>query len=414
MRIALPREALAMSSRIVASAGERLRTDVESGMIGGGVVEWRVGMTRVRRSSSPRACAFRCTASLGLLLAVAGCGETQGGGQPTPAASPVVVPHPDGWEVVTASPQSPGTSRHEDLAFVDPDNGWLVNARGEVHATRDGGATWTLRAQVPGVPFRCLAFADRSKGWIGNLNTTAGRITPDSALWETEDGGVTWSNISARITGATVVGLCGMRALTPRTVVAVGRWGGPPVFVKTTDGGRTWLSRSLEGLATGLVDVTFRNEDEGFAVGGLGVGYTEAEMRASRTVILATTDGGVTWQTRYTSAGLGQWAWKIQFVTERIGYVTTEGPAAEGVVLKTVDGGATWSRLMVAAGMELQAVGFVDPARGWVGAFPTLFSTTDGGASWSRLDFGTRINRMRVVDSGLVYAAGDRVYRWGR
>ena len=356
--------------------------------------------------------ALRRAACVSLLLAVAGCGETQSGGPPTP--SPSAVPHPDGWEVLAASPLSPGTGRHEDLTFVDPDNGWLVNARGEVHATRDGGSTWTLLAQVPNVPFRCLAFASLTKGWIGNLNTTAGRITPDSALWETNDGGVTWSNISTRITGATVVGLCGMRALTAGTVVAVGRWGGPPVFVKSTDGGRTWLSRSMEGLASGLVDVTFLNEDEGFAVGGLGVGYTEAEMRASRTVILATSDGGVTWQTRYLSAAQGQWAWKIQFVTERIGYVTTEGPTPEGVVLKTVDGGLTWRPLTVAAGTELQAVGFVDPDRGWVGAFPTLFSTTNGGASWARLDFGTRINRMRVVQPGLVYAAGDRVYRWGR
>lgn len=357
---------------------------------------------------------FRSRAALSLLLALAGCGRTQVGGQPGPTPAPSLSPQPDGWEPLAASPVSPGSSRHEDLAFVDPDHGWLVNARGEVHVTSDGGATWTLRAQVPGVPFRCVAFASLTKGWIGNLNTTAGRITPDSALWETNDGGASWENVSTRISGATVIGLCGMRAVTPRTIVAVGRWGGPPVFVKSTDGGRTWVSRSLEGLATGLVDVTFRNEDEGFAVGGLGVGYTETEMRASRTVILATTDGGATWQTRYQSAAAGQWAWKIQFVTDRIGYVTTEGPTAEGVVLKTVDGGQTWQRLMVSAGTELQAVGFVNPDRGWVGAFPTLFSTSDGGASWTRLDFGIRVNRMRVVGPGLVYAAGDRVYRWGR
>src|SRR5687768_18200706 len=38
-----------------------------------------------------------------------------------------------------------------------------------------------------------------------------------------------------------------------------------------------------------------------------------------------------------SSAGVGQWAWKIQFVTDRVGYVTTEGPAPDGAILKTTD-----------------------------------------------------------------------------
>jgi len=71
---------------------------------------------------------------------------------------------------------------------------------------------------------------------------------------------------------------------------------------------------------------------------------------------------------------VGQWAWKIQFITDRIGYVTTEGPTPEGVVLKT----------------------------------------TDGGATWKALSFGTRVNRMRVLSESLVFASGDRVYRWTR
>jgi photosystem II stability/assembly factor-like uncharacterized protein len=82
------------------------------------------------------------------------------------------------------------------------------------------------------------------------------------------------------------------------------------------------------------------------------------------------------------------------------------------VVLKTVDGGGTWTPLVVSPGTTFQGVAFVDRERGWAGSFPTLFATTDGGASWTPLQFGTRVNRMRVVGSDLVYASGDRVYRW--
>lgn len=348
---------------------------------------------------------------------VAGCGGSSApappSSSPTPTAS--VPPPTEGWEALAASPLSPDRDRHEDITFVDAANGWLVNARGEVHGTRDGGAAWTQLAKLPdGIFPRSVGFASLSHGWVGNLNVTAGQVRPDSALWETTDGGRAWSNISKRITGATVVGLCGMRVLNPSVIVAVGRWNGPPVFVKSTDGGRTWTSRSEADLASGLVDVFFFNERDGFAVGSIDDGATEAEANNARTVILATADGGETWQVRYLSTARGQRAWKIQFASDRIGYVTTEGPKAEGVVLKTTDGGVSWVPMPVKAGVALQAIGFVDPDHGWTASFDTIFSTTDGGASWKALDFGRYVNRMRVVNDSLVYACGDRVYRWRR
>jgi photosystem II stability/assembly factor-like uncharacterized protein len=137
---------------------------------------------------------------------------------------------------------------------------------------------------------------------------------------------------------------------------------------KSTDRGRTWTSRSLAPLASGLVDVFFFNEQDGFAVGGLGLGTSEAE-RASRTVVLRASDGGATWQTRYLSDSAGEWAWKIHFTDDQVGYVTTEGPAGRGIVLKTVDGGATWTPLVVSPGAAFQGVAFVDRDRGWAGSF---------------------------------------------
>src|SRR5260221_804453 len=270
------------------------------------------------------------------LAALLACGSSSKPPSSLPAgpASPAVTvsAQPDGWEGLPASPLSPGQSRHEDLTFIDADNGWLVNARGEVHATHDGGVTWARLAVLACVPLRCVGFASLSKGWAGNLNATAGHIAPDAALWETVDGGASWTNISSRLTGATVVGLCGMRVPSPSLIVAVGPWNGPPGFVKSVDGGRSWTSRSMEPLVHGLVDVFFFNEREGFAVGAQGDGTSDTDQRTARAVVLATVDGGDTWEVRYVSAGTGQRSWKIQFVTDRIGFVTTEGPAAEGVV----------------------------------------------------------------------------------
>jgi photosystem II stability/assembly factor-like uncharacterized protein len=159
-----------------------------------------------------------------IVVTIAGaCG---GGSTPAPvaAASPSTLPvasppiaGPEGWMTLASSPTSPPNGRHDDLVFLDRANGWLTNTRGEVHRTEDGGVTWQPLAQFPNNIFpRCIGMASATHGWIGNLNITAGRIVPDSSLFETEDGGRTWSNVSTRISGAPVIGLCGMRVVTPR------------------------------------------------------------------------------------------------------------------------------------------------------------------------------------------------------
>jgi photosystem II stability/assembly factor-like uncharacterized protein len=357
------------------------------------------------------------------LAALAPLGVACGGGSspsPTAVGSPTPAPTPtgpalgpSGWVALDASPLSPGESRHDDAVFLDRSNGFLINTRAEVHATTDGGATWQMRAKLAQDQFlRCVAFMSPTLGWAGNLNITAGSIRQNYSLFETVDGGSTWSNISDRIQGANLIGMCGMRVVDQNTIVGVGRWCGPALFLKSADRGRTWTARSLSPLATGIVDVSFFNPMQGIAIGGLGVGTSEAEQRASRAVILATQDGGETWSTRYVSSGIGQWCWKVQFVDEQVGYVTVEGVNPEGGVLKTTDGGASWRPLTVSAGLAFQAVGFISRERGWVGGFPSIYQTTDGGASWGRLGFGTRVNRMRVVSPDLVYGVGDRAYRW--
>jgi photosystem II stability/assembly factor-like uncharacterized protein len=203
-----------------------------------------------------------------------------------------------------------------------------------------------------------------------------------------------------------------MRVLSPSGVVAVGRWNGPAVFVKTVDGGRTWTSRGLGDLTGGLVDVTFLDDRTGFAVGGYGDGSTDAQQRASRVVVLATTDGGESWSVRHLGDRAGERGWKAQFVDVTTGHVSIEGPTAAGSVLRTTDGGRTWERRMVASGVSLEGIGFVSPERGWAGSGRTLYGTRDGGSTWQALDFGVSVNRIRVVSAGRAFASGDRVYAW--
>ena len=316
-----------------------------------------------------------------------------------------------GWQVLPAAPLSPALSRHADLFFLNPDLAWLVNTRGEVFRTGDGGESWTRIHNQPNTLYRAVGFASETKGWVGNLNNF-NAPTPLNALFETLDGGATWSNITARITGTTPVGICGIYVLDAETVFAVGRWNGPAAFVRSLDGGATWEGVDLATLVTGIVDVYFFDRDTGIIVGGRGVGNSSAAQDSSHTVILMTRDGGDTWQQKYVSTQRGKWAWKISFPSRQVGYVSTQGPTLDGIVLKTVDGGENWTELAAAPGYGFSGIGFISELVGWVASDTTAYATTNGGVGWQRVRIGTSVNRFRILSPTLGFAAGDGVYRY--
>ena len=344
------------------------------------------------------------TRSAVLLFAGVACG-----GGTSPDRDPIGTPSP-GWSVPTAAPVAP--ARYDDVTFIDRRHGWVVGTHGQVFRTTDGGATWTMANQSQ-IFFRAVAFVSEKVGWAGNLNFT-NTPTPRSSLYETRDGGTTWGNISARITGPDPAGICGMFVLNATTVFGVGRWSGPPIFIRTRDGGQTWRSVSLEQFATGLIDVHFFDAMHGIAVGGDGVGRTVEQQFASRTVILATDDGGDTWRVVHRGTTAGKWAWKISFPTRQIGYVSTQGPTQDGAVLKTTDGGQTWQQLRVGDGLAFSGIGFATSELGWVASDALVHETRDGGLTWTNRGFGEHINRFRFFGDSVGFAVGKTIYWFGK
>ena len=332
-----------------------------------------------------------------------GCNKTD-----SPAKNPDT--GTEGWKILNSTPQS--NERFDDIFFINEFSGWICSDAGEVYHTSDGGNSWTFLAKKDSIWFRCIGFANAQKGWIGNLNH--GNNLPGKALFETTDSGLTWSNISGRIQGVPVPALCGIWVVNENTVFALGRWSGPAVFVKTLDSGTTWISTDMSSLASGLVDAYFFNENEGFVVGTKG----DVSDGTSQSIILFTDDAGQTWQSKYLGDHIGEFCWKIQFVGRDVGYVSTEGANAEGAIIKTIDGGQSWTRIKIGDKVQLEGIGFISPDRGWVGCSPTgdIYSTSDGGQSWRKFNLGKGINRMRVINSKLIFASGGdlgaQVYKW--
>lgn len=300
------------------------------------------------------------------------------------------------WQALPAAPTS---IRMDGLSFVDANHGWVGSAEGWIYRTTDGGASWTLQLNSPTNYIRCVEFADMQNGWAGTLNSGA-------ILYHTSNGGDTWTPVP-NLPDLKPNAVCGIWVASPRVIYCVGSYSGPARMLKSADGGLTWTSKDLAPLAGTLVDVYFRNDSVGFAVGGVG-----AFGDTTRSVVLQTTNGGATWTQRYVGNRLGEWGWKISFPTPTIGYVSLERNQGPMFLLKTIDGGSTWSELPFEDYNE-QGIGFATPDIGWIGGYsnPT-FGTTDGGATWNPTPWGDYIDRFQFVVPTLGYATGVTVYRY--
>jgi photosystem II stability/assembly factor-like uncharacterized protein len=321
----------------------------------------------------------------------------------------------------------PYKGKQDDIHFVSPDIGWYGNGEGKLYGTRDGGTTWTKLFEKPGTFIRALGFIDDKIGFLGNVGIDYyPGVTDKQPLYRTDDGGVTWTAISAPGIEA-VAGICGIdilpqkrvfqgEAVTNHIIHAAGRVGGPAMILRSLDSGKTWAVLDLSKHAGMILDVKFFDANNGFVCAA-----TKSDLAEGEALILRTADGGKNWTPAYTSGRKLENCWKMNWPSRKIGYATVqsyndEPTNTKRVIIKTVDGGKTWKELplITAPGVQQFGIGFVDEKRGWVGCRAGGYETRDGGKSWSPVEFGKAVNKIRIVRSGgltRAFAIGVNVHR---
>lgn len=158
---------------------------------------------------------------------------------------------------------------------------------------------------------------------------------------------------------------------------AVGQWG---VILATTDGGETWQKQRMDvSVDQPLFSVLFTSEKDGIAVG-------------LWSLMLATHDGGKTW-TKVTvpkPPGSGRADRNLYHIfADRTGalYIDSE----QGMVLKSTDGGANWSYQATGGkGTLWTGVALPDGRIVVGGLLGSLYQSSDGGATWTALNAGTK------------------------
>lgn len=295
--------------------------------------------------------------------------------------------------------------RYDDLHFITPEEGWAVNGFGEIWHTDDGGESWEMQYDNGYIYFRSIEFANSQIGWAGTI--TSGH----PPLFRTDNGGESWHPVRNLPGSPRPFAFCGIHVVDENVMFATGVWSGPGYILRTTDGGRTYQGmRVPEQVAVGLIDVYFKDADEGFVVGGVG-----DDLFTGKPVILRTLDGGQTWTRHYIGTVEGAWGWKISFPTPSVGYVSVERIQGPHYFLKTVDGGETWTEMPFVGGARSQGIGFVTEKIGWIGgpaAVNPTYVTFDGGVNWAVSNFGVELNRFQFFGTDVGYGAGDYIYKY--
>jgi len=249
---------------------------------------------------------------------------------------PVEVLHTDDggatWTTVfTTSQPSSGSPQMAYVSFPEASHGWfyvgnLATFQGQVFATSDAGATWTLvqktfNAVRPDVV--AFTFENATTGWVA-LDQGAGPI--GGGIKVTNDGGATWARIGDKrgwsIADLSVDPTGGVWAVSDMP-------NGANFLVHSTDGGKTWTQVLPAPAPT--ADVTFFPGGDGYGLG----------MPSDPQAVLSTRNRGVKWD--IVGRVPVENPTGLSFVSARDGYaIGIVSGYDEIAVARTTDGGLSW------------------------------------------------------------------------
>lgn len=168
---------------------------------------------------------------------------------------------------------------------------------------------------------------------------------------------------------------------------AVGQWG---TILATTDGGETWdLMRVDTAVDQPLFSVAFKNRNVGWAVG-------------LWSLLLKTEDGGKTWQKIILQkppdgGNADRNLYKIWSDKEGTVYIAAE----RGTVLRSKDEGNSWSYLDTGyKGSLWTGVATGNGTLYVAGLRGSLYRSSDGGATWIRLESGISASITGLLEDG--------------
>jgi len=273
-----------------------------------------------------------------------------------------------------------------DIADIDGTSLLSVSVIGAILRSTDAGATWQQQYKAAGASLTGVASDGADDccavgAWSRSLPTITGGVVLGST-----DGGLHWRVLwqnSARARGAAgVQDPADLACPTAACIWVAGSTGagaeGGYVSV-SQDGGRHWRTKTFQGANCTAISAT----------------DAQHAWLTRGAAILATSDGGHTWQVQ--GRGTGQLHALADITMLPDGHGAAVGDS--GPILTTVDWGKTWTeRVYSGPDLELRGVAFADDLHGWaVGERRTVLATADGGMNWTLQTHGAHFEYLYAV-----------------
>lgn len=248
----------------------------------------------------------------------------------------------------------------DDYATFD-DCGWVAGGQSAV-LSACGASEWEIRA-LPDVGGRAHAidFANRNRGVVcGDYYNLR-----NAFCFSTGDGGKSWLRSTVPTTATSfgtsdvALGPDGSGLGTFETV------GYGAAVLATSDGGATWQEVALPPLASRVSfgRLARRSQAPDWSLASNATSVMRSPLPSPTTTAYSVT------------AASGPRAWAIGDSADR-------GPAITALLLTSDDAGRTWDEALSVPGGSFSGLAVVDRLHGWVVGAGRVFHTTDGGASF--------------------------------
>ena len=248
--------------------------------------------------------------------------------------------------------QRSGTENILSVYFVNANDGWAVGGSGTILHTSNGGTSWQSQTgPSSNYHYYSVYFADANNGWAAG---TAG----GGVIIHTSNGGATWS-VQYDGGGDGNTRLWWVTGVDANHLWAASSSG----LLFSTSSGTSWQLKAMDPLWK----VRFVSTNTGWAtkIGG---------------ALIRTTNGGDTWETRYSPSGGGN----ILDLSVSDANVWALGTLPYFKIAHSSDSGLTWNLQDAGTTNVIRSVNFIDAFNGWaVGDGGTILSTNNGGEAWS-------------------------------
>ena len=278
-------------------------------------------------------------------------------------------------------------------SFIDRNEGWFTSENSETNSrtiwkTSDGGLLWILNRLFNG-QIGLIKFFNYQNGFVLSITRDSHNYLIETAyLLKTADGGETWQKTVFEDLPDEAYHLIFINTLKGFAFAS-------SAIYYTENSGVTWL-RSKTDFPTGfyIEKLFFIDQNTGWAI-GTNSDYTDTG------ILLNTSDSGKSWQIQQkwipTMKGL-------YFIDSTFGALVGHTVKLSGDILITHDGGKNWLDNEI-NGPTLVDVEFIDKFRGWaVGYYGYIWKTEDGGDSWQIDSSGTEEHLLEInfVENGSV------------